>query len=696
VVSTAWDTLTRALSPVEDRPRLAPNIESATYLTRGGVEYVVVHSPSTRAYARLDPREFGLLSLMDGQHTVKELVIAYYQSNGVLALARVAGLVRLLRQQHFLIEARVDAYAALGARLRGPPRSIPTTELTTRALDAVLATAYHQWGHLFFHRVWLLVGLGLGILGPLFVFFEMARGRYTLYPLGGSGAVTVVLLVVMALLVLAIHEFGHGLAVKHAGRRVNEAGVRLYFGLPAAFVDTTDIWMAAPRQRLLTAFAGPWTGLVLGGVCALAATLADTGPVGAFLFTAAFVFMVDNLFNFNPLLELDGYYMLIDFLDLPLLRARALAFVRRALWLRLWRRQSLSREENLLAWFGVASLAYGVVALGLAARAWQALLLPVVVSTWQGGELLGRVEAVLIVTAIGVPLLLATSSLVRRIVGPAGVGLTWLSERAAEHRHRSALAALRAVALWSTVPTPRLLEVARAMRAQDVPRGIEIVRQGEPGHSFFVVAQGAFEVVVDGQPQVRLERGEYFGERALLERVPRAATVLAIEPSRVFALDRADFDALLASDLAVHRQLEQALAYREEVVRMALFRDLSPAELDLLLGRLIPVELEAGETIIRQHEPGQRFYVIRSGSVEVERDGQHLARLGTGDAFGEIALLLDQPRSATVTTVEPTRLLALEAHDFRDLLAGYLGRAGELEQLSHLRLRMHKRLDEVV
>jgi CRP-like cAMP-binding protein len=129
---------------------------------------------------------------------------------------------------------------------------------------------------------------------------------------------------------------------------------------------------------------------------------------------------------------------------------------------------------------------------------------------------------------------------------------------------------------------------------------------------------------------------------------------------------------------------------------MALFRDLSPAELDLLLGRLIPVELEAGETIIRQHEPGQRFYVIRSGGVEVERDGQLLARLGTGDAFGEIALLLDQPRSATVTTVEPTRLLALEAHDFRDLLAGYLGRAGELEQLSHLRLRMHKRLDEVV
>jgi CRP-like cAMP-binding protein len=58
-------------------------------------------------------------------------------------------------------------------------------------------------------------------------------------------------------------------------------------------------------------------------------------------------------------------------------------------------------------------------------------------------------------------------------------------------------------------------------------------------------------------------------------------------------------------------------------------------------------------------------------------------------------LLLDVPRTASVTAIEPTRLLALEAHDFRDLLAGYLGRADELQRLSYLRLRTHKRLDEV-
>jgi putative peptide zinc metalloprotease protein len=655
---------------------------------------VVVHNPAERAYARLEPREFDLLPLMDGRHSVKELVIAYYQRFGVLALARVAGLVRLLTEQRLLVDPPIDTYARLETDLRGGQRRAPSSALTSRHFDAILGNAYHAWGHVFFARPWLYIGLGLGIVGPLLVFLELARGRYVLYDIGGSLLLTIVLLVILSLLALAIHELGHGLAVKHAGRRVHEAGIRLYFGLPAAFVDTTDIWMAPPVQRILTAFAGPWTGLVLGGLCAIGASLSPTGPVGAFLFTAAFVFLVDNLFNFNPLLELDGYYMLIDFLDRPLLRARAMAFVRGPLWLRLWRREALSSEERLLGIFGVGSILYGLLALVLAVRAWQALLVPLIVSSWQSGQIIQRLGAAVLVAAIGIPLVITAMVLARRVVWRMAYWLAWLSGRAAAHRYREALAALRAVPLWSELPEARLLEVARAMQAQDVARGVEVVRKGEVGDRFFLVAQGAFEVQVDGQ-QIRLERGDYFGERALLHRAPRAATVMAIEPSRVLALDQAAFDSLLAGDLAVRAKLEAALTYRQEVAEMALFRDLSSAELDVLLARLVPLEAARGETIIRQGDSGERFYVVRSGAVSVERDGERLALLGPGDAFGEIALLLDVPRTASVTALEPTRLLALEAHDFRDLLAGYLGRADELQRLSYLRLRTHKRLDEV-
>jgi CRP-like cAMP-binding protein len=278
-------------------------------------------------------------------------------------------------------------------------------------------------------------------------------------------------------------------------------------------------------------------------------------------------------------------------------------------------------------------------------------------------------------------------ALARRLLIPTNQWVAWLSRTAAAHRHREAVTALRAVPMWTTLPQERLLEVARAMRVEDVAPGTEVVRQGEPGACFYLVGQGAFEVLVDDLPRVRLGRGDYFGERALLNRAPRAATVVAVAPSRVFSLQQADFDTLLAHDLATRERLIQAVAYREQVADMPLFRDLAPAELDLLLVRLQPQSAQPGEVIIRQGDLGHRFYIVRSGRVEVVRDGGVLAELGP--AFGEIALLLDVPRTATVTAAERTELLTLDAQAFRDLLASYLGRGEELSRLSHLRLSTH-------
>lgn len=697
-MSTVWAGLARALSPVEDRPVIASDLESARYTTRSGAAYVVIHSPAAHTYARLDPREFELLPLMDGQHTIKDLVIAYYRTHGSLALPRIAGLVELLSRQGLLKQRPIDAYAGLGSRLRGRSRRRGRTapELVTYAIDGLFSRAYAVWGHLFFRPVWLWIGLILGALGPLLLLIESQRGRYALYDVGQSALGTVVILAGTALVALGIHELGHGLAVKHAGRRVTAAGLRLYFGLPAAYVDTSDIWMATPKARLLTAFAGPWTGLVLGGLAAIAVSVVPFGPLGGVLYAAAFVFLVDNLFNFNPLLELDGYYMLIDYLDRPLLRARALAFVRGPLWSKVMRRQGLSRDERILTAFGLGAALYSMFAVILAVRAWQALLGPIIASNWTSGDPLRQGTAALIGVGVFLVALMVLAGLIRRWARVVANAREWITGRAATRRHRDALAALRAVQGWSELSDARLLEVARAMRAQTVSRGEEVVRQGEPGDCLYVIDRGTFEVLVDGRPRSQLGRGDYFGERALLQDAPRAATVVATSAGRLFALDRAAFDTLLASDLAARERFQNALAYREDLAAMPLLGDLSPRELDLLVSHLVLSRVEAGNIVVRQGEPGDRFFIVRSGSVEVERDGEVLAHLGRGESFGEIALVLEVPRTATVRAIEPTEILALEAHDFRDLLAAYLGRAAELERLSHLRLSTHKRLDEVV
>ena len=98
--------------------------------------------------------------------------------------------------------------------------------------------------------------------------------------------------------------------------------------------------------------------------------------------------------------------------------------------------------------------------------------------------------------------------------------------------------------------------------------------------------------------------------------------------------------------------------------RIPMFAPLGLVPLEELAGRLMPVHYGAGEEIIRQGEAGDRFYVISSGEVEVYEDGLFARRESVGEHFGEIALLRDVPRTATVVAKTDVGLLSLERDDF--------------------------------
>ncbi len=101
-----------------------------------------------------------------------------------------------------------------------------------------------------------------------------------------------------------------------------------------------------------------------------------------------------------------------------------------------------------------------------------------------------------------------------------------------------------------------------------------------------------------------------------------------------------------------------------------LFAPLSPATLETLAHQLTPVSVPAGHRILLEGEASDRFYVIASGIVEVSQDDRLLRTESAGDFFGEIGLLRDVPRTATVTAVTDTELFALERHDFLAAVTG--------------------------
>jgi CRP-like cAMP-binding protein len=99
-----------------------------------------------------------------------------------------------------------------------------------------------------------------------------------------------------------------------------------------------------------------------------------------------------------------------------------------------------------------------------------------------------------------------------------------------------------------------------------------------------------------------------------------------------------------------------------------LFAGLSKRELAQVASIADEVDLRAGRTLIREGERGREFFILLDGTAEVSRKGKRLATRKGGDFFGEVALMCDVPRVATVTTTAPTRALVITDRDFRSLV----------------------------
>jgi MFS family permease len=117
-----------------------------------------------------------------------------------------------------------------------------------------------------------------------------------------------------------------------------------------------------------------------------------------------------------------------------------------------------------------------------------------------------------------------------------------------------------------------------------------------------------------------------------------------------------------------------------------IFAPLPPATLEGLAGALVPMHVEAGREVVREGEPGDRFYIISAGQVEVLHDGRVINEEGPGEYFGEIALLREVPRTATVRAKTDIDLRALERDDFIAAVTGHAASADAADAVVAMRL----------
>ena len=254
---------------------------------------------------------------------------------------------------------------------------------------------------------------------------------------------------------------------------------------------------------------------------------------------------------------------------------------------------------------------------------------------------------------------------------------------------------LRGSTVFGNLPDVELLRVATSMRLEQYGAGERIIAEGERGDTAYLIASGEAGVItrdlIGEEVTLRVfKRGDVFGEVALVEDSPRTATVKALTDVDVLVLDRATFDALEQDNQAFSK------AIREHVDLLSIDRFLKKASpfarvpqdvIHRVAQQLVSIPVKAGDVVVQEGEEGDRFYVIRAGTFSVTEQGREVAKLGSGDVFGEIALLTGGPRIASVTALEAGEVLALSKADFDAVLKQQATFARQLTELGRIRFR---------
>jgi len=250
-------------------------------------------------------------------------------------------------------------------------------------------------------------------------------------------------------------------------------------------------------------------------------------------------------------------------------------------------------------------------------------------------------------------------------------------------------AALQGHYVFAHLAANDLAQVVARMARTVATAGTVIIEQGAPGDCFFVLECGRAEIVVDGAVVGAYDKpGASFGELALLYSARRAATIRSTERCVLWSLDMRTFHRL-----AIRRHKAGARGRVEFLRKVKLLAHVGDTQLAKIADALTEVAYAKGARIITEGETGDDFFLVRRGAVECTRrkptaetpggtttsgggdeadeassqQQQMLMRLGAGDYFGEMALVLDEPRHADVTALEATSVYKISRHDFARL-----------------------------
>ncbi|MBI9047289.1 MAG: PqqD family peptide modification chaperone [Anaerolineaceae bacterium] len=325
--------------------------------------YWVLKNIELGTYMRLNEQQVYLWEMLDGMHTVQDLAVAMFLKYQTMAISGFMEFIEHLEKNGFLVDPYVNIYQTISVEIKRRSimyyvkkifRTLASSEFSFKKVDEFYTRVYQVFGKIMFSPVLIVFMLLVCVAGlPAYVILTY-RGELSL--LGNTSiGFGLVSLWIAQLFAIFTHESAHALTTKHYRRTVRRGGFGLYFGLPAFFMDTTDIWMEPRGPRLAVTWAGPVAGFVIGGGISIALLFIPAYNWVGFAYQFATFCIIGTLVNLNPLLKYDGYYILMDWLEIPKLRERSFHFLRQELMPKLMKKQKLTKKETIYTIYGTAA-----------------------------------------------------------------------------------------------------------------------------------------------------------------------------------------------------------------------------------------------------------------------------------------------------------------------------------------------------
>lgn len=327
-----------------------------------GKSFVVVKDPVTGRYFRFTESQAVILDLLrDPVDAVSLAARASEKLSGAIPVATIEAFLKSLEDKWLLDTPAVQEKLSNVQSQKLEDRSLLYWKLASINPEKIFAWLLPRtrWAFTEAFQVFAAFSILTGFIISYLHWDEFSQGVSSLFNLHG-----LLFLWLVTFTVVTIHEFSHGLTCCHFGGKVKEVGFMLIYFQPAFYCDVSDSWMfPSKRSRMWVTFAGGYSQLVVWGICTMIWRVTSPETLINQIVLVVIVFAgLQTLVNFNPLIKLDGYYMLSDYLEIPNLRLKGW----NSLWDWLSGRHRSSRpwkDERAQLIYGLASILFSTTLL---------------------------------------------------------------------------------------------------------------------------------------------------------------------------------------------------------------------------------------------------------------------------------------------------------------------------------------------